>query len=615
MLAGGVKVSVKIAAGVAAVLAVICAAGFSARAAGSHAAPVSRSIVVVTTTADVVHGNTSSIAALNRKPARDGISLREALLAADRTGGSATVYVMFSPRLNGETIEVRSELPPIHRDHIVLEGVAPNGSPARITLDGRRTSATQAELLLIQASEVTVRWLRFTGVAARRNLGAAVVVRQGAEYYGSAVSPGPSRIANVQIVDDVFDNRGVNLPNTRRSGGNTGALANALMVGTDGVGGANTQISGVTIAGNIFWNFNNDACGVLEASSGDTANGVAILDNTFEQDAIPIELGVNGDSPRITGTRIIGNTIAGGIGSGGINLDASSSTTNGTIDRTLIEDNAIWGLQYGALVIGIDSASRRGGDVISNTQIVNNVIRADISDGDAGIYLQGGNSTSSSPSSVSNVTIENDTLVDDQPGTLFSAVPNGPGASGNQITGVTVRNTILWDPNGTPIPVYTQPPDVVMNSLISGPGWAGANGNINANPNFVNEPAGDYQLAAGSPAITAGTTIGAPAYDILGAARRPPPEIGAYEYGALPRPLLAVTLEQLGGSGTVTSSPVGISCNTTCDAQFEPGTTVTLTAKPDPRSRFLGWTGACSGKARCTISLNSATSVTARFAP
>jgi hypothetical protein len=76
-----------------------------------------------------------------------------------------------------------------------------------------------------------------------------------------------------------------------------------------------------------------------------------------------------------------------------------------------------------------------------------------------------------------------------------------------------------------------------------------------------------------------------------------------------------VTLEELGGSGTVNSSPAGISCDTTCDAQFNPGTTVTLTAKPDPRSRFLGWAGACSGKQRCTIRVNSATSVTARFGP
>src|SRR5271165_2090072 len=106
MLARGTEVSVKIAAGIAAVLAVICAAGV-ARAAGSRAVSVSRDMVVVTTTADVVNGNTSSLSALKAKPGRDGISLREALLAADHTAGSATVYILFSRRLNGKTIEVR----------------------------------------------------------------------------------------------------------------------------------------------------------------------------------------------------------------------------------------------------------------------------------------------------------------------------------------------------------------------------------------------------------------------------------------------------------------------------------------------------------------------------
>jgi len=92
---------------------------------------VSSNVVVVTTTADVVNGAVSSVSALNTHPGKDGISLREALLAADATGGSATVFILFSAALNGATIEVMPELPPIHRDHLVLEGVAPNGSPAR----------------------------------------------------------------------------------------------------------------------------------------------------------------------------------------------------------------------------------------------------------------------------------------------------------------------------------------------------------------------------------------------------------------------------------------------------------------------------------------------------
>ncbi|MGO9972230.1 MAG: choice-of-anchor Q domain-containing protein [Solirubrobacteraceae bacterium] len=623
----------KIAAIVAAVLAVICAAGFSARAAGSHAAPVSRSMVVVATTADVVNGDTSSIAALNRKPGRDGISLREALLAADRTGGSATVYIMFSAALNGKTIEVRSELPPIHRDHIVLEGVAPNGAPARVTLDGREerqrpTPPGGESLLVVHASEVTVRWLRFTGVNPNDSGGGAAGVLVGPGWDGAQRSSlSPATVADIRIEDDVFDNSGFTSP----AGG---PIASGLLVGPGPIATNThsiTHISAVTIARNTFLNYvtDGDTVGLGAAARGATISSVTIADNRFYQDAYPIEMSASEGqgSERITGNQVIGNTITSSItGTVGIALGNHNAGTNAVIDGTLIADNTIAIAAGNASLINLTADVDQpgpvapGGNVVSNTQIVNDVFLGGNNDA---IYIEGGDLTTSSPSKVMGVTIENDTLVDAAAGNLLTEIPNAHGVTGNTINGVTIRNTIMWEPNGTPIGtgvtdnglIALQPPDVVMNSLISGPGWAGANGNINANPDFVNEPAGDYQLAAGSPAINAGTTIGAPAYDILGAARRSPPDIGAYEYGALPRPLLAVTLEQLGGSGTVTSSPAGISCETTCDAQFEPGTTVTLTAKPDPRSRFLGWTGACSGKARCTISINSATSVTARFGP
>ena len=50
------------------------------------------------------------------------------------------------------------------------------------------------------------------------------------------------------------------------------------------------------------------------------------------------------------------------------------------------------------------------------------------------------------------------------------------------------------------------------------------------------------------------------------------------------------------GSGTVTSSPAGISCGSTCSSSFTQGTAVTLTASPNVGSTFTGWGGSgCSG--------------------
>jgi endo-1,4-beta-xylanase len=77
---------------------------------------------------------------------------------------------------------------------------------------------------------------------------------------------------------------------------------------------------------------------------------------------------------------------------------------------------------------------------------------------------------------------------------------------------------------------------------------------------------------------------------------------------------IALTVAKSGsGSGTITSSPAGINCGSTCSASYASGATVTLTASPATGSTFAGWSGACSGTATCTVSLTAARSVTAAF--
>ncbi len=73
------------------------------------------------------------------------------------------------------------------------------------------------------------------------------------------------------------------------------------------------------------------------------------------------------------------------------------------------------------------------------------------------------------------------------------------------------------------------------------------------------------------------------------------------------------------GGSAVTSSPAGISCGATggpCSAAFASGTSVVLTATPNPNTRnvFAGWLGACSGTARtCVVAMTQPQAVTARF--
>jgi hypothetical protein len=69
------------------------------------------------------------------------------------------------------------------------------------------------------------------------------------------------------------------------------------------------------------------------------------------------------------------------------------------------------------------------------------------------------------------------------------------------------------------------------------------------------------------------------------------------------------------GKGSVTSSPSGIDCGSSCQALFNLGTKVTLSATAASGSTFTGWAGAgCSGTGGCEVTMSEARSVTATFA-
>jgi len=67
------------------------------------------------------------------------------------------------------------------------------------------------------------------------------------------------------------------------------------------------------------------------------------------------------------------------------------------------------------------------------------------------------------------------------------------------------------------------------------------------------------------------------------------------------------------GNGTVTSSPTGIACVSTCSANFSIGSSVRLAAVPKPGYSFSGWSGACAGTDICTVTVDAVKSVRAEF--
>jgi hypothetical protein len=89
-----------------------------------------------------------------------------------------------------------------------------------------------------------------------------------------------------------------------------------------------------------------------------------------------------------------------------------------------------------------------------------------------------------------------------------------------------------------------------------------------------------------------------------------PASLGCPQSGQLSN--LSVTIGS--GTGTVTSSPAGITCGTTCAAEFTTGTTVELTAAPTAPSSTVTWMNCDSSTATvCTVLLSADRVVTADF--
>ncbi len=88
--------------------------------------------------------------------------------------------------------------------------------------------------------------------------------------------------------------------------------------------------------------------------------------------------------------------------------------------------------------------------------------------------------------------------------------------------------------------------------------------------------------------------------------------------GAAPPQRQRIAVAVGGGptQGTITSDPPGIDCGTDCSQLVGQDRLVTLTAKPAPNARFLGWSGDCAGATTgttCQVQASRAISATGTF--
>lgn len=81
-----------------------------------------------------------------------------------------------------------------------------------------------------------------------------------------------------------------------------------------------------------------------------------------------------------------------------------------------------------------------------------------------------------------------------------------------------------------------------------------------------------------------------------------------------PQHPVSVTLGNSTGNGAVRTDRPGIACPQLCSIAWDQGTTLTLFAEASRGSRFAGWSGACSGRDDCQLTVDAAKAVSARFA-
>ncbi len=497
--------------------------------------------LVVANASDVVNGDTSSPCALIASPGADGISLREAIAAANNAVGPGAITITFAPTLAGQTITPNTGCCyTITRDSVAIVGLVDSNGQPTVTINAAKVPLF---LFSVTASNFTLKSMNIIGLGAMATDGSmlGVFVRAGeTASQGSWKNPGDElQVSNTVIEDNLFSN--------------TPGQATVVIAVVVGVAypnaAANAVFSNAVIANNTFTftqlgsGSTTEAVGVKAQGTNSTVQNVSILHNTFNNpqygiELVPADLSNGG---RILNTRIAANSFGAyqqfAVASAVI-IDPSGDdglpSTNNTVDGTVIQGNIITGIAGPAISliggIGNGSTVSATGNAITNTSIINNLITGDTVYG--GFSITGGRQGSSG-NSVSGVKIVNNTIANyagvQGDGGAIDASANLSGGTGNTVSGITVLNTILW--NNTPLDFTGTPgiaPSQVTTSITAQSGYAGVNGNIASNPQFVN-PSNNFGLQTGSPARHAGTASGAPAIDIDCQPRGSPPSIGAYE--------------------------------------------------------------------------------------
>jgi len=506
----------------------------------ANTAAVVGETLIVSTTSEEVNGDTSNPAALIADPGPDGISLIEAMAAAEATTEYDTIE--FDPSLSGSIIALTGGLPVISQGNLIIDGDIDDDTNPDITIDGA-SAASDDGLFFYGASHVIIKGLivrnfRKHGISISPDTASGAATVEDLVFYHNTISSSwnaiqliiwsqdHGAIRNVEIVSNILQN----------SGGGVGVAAGM------GDSAMDNEISGVSIISNTIVNpgYNIAVSISPSASSGlsrntitdieirgnqisghtnssilidaanqsgcndNTVDGVVIADNEIDGTPVTIELVSVGES----GANATGNVLSdvtirdnlltgGGIQFGGATgHNANGNTISGVmIDRNHISSCAANGVY---LIAGSGGAH----DNLFENIVLRNIFVGDCTN--AGVLLHG--ETSASPNNTLNgVTIANLTLVDNGIGSSWAGGLNiNSNHASNIISGVTVSNTILWGNGGGDAIRGSLVPDSVAYSLLGDGRFVGSNGNIYQSPEFADPGSGDYRLQSDSPCVDTG---------------------------------------------------------------------------------------------------------------
>ncbi len=167
---------------------------------------------------------------------------------------------------------------------------------------------------------------------------------------------------------------------------------------------------------------------------------------------------------------------------------------------------------------GIAAAAQAGDD--TSTVLQNCVISGNRAPDGAGIYLDTGS-----------VEVVNCTISGNVATNAGGGLTVGVGVS------PVVVNTIIWGnaaPSDKDIHAADGASPAVRCSNVGQDGYAGTDGNISADPRFVDAANGNLSLCPVSPAVGTGDPDAAPAQDRNGVSRTEPVDMGAYELNVTP---------------------------------------------------------------------------------